>query len=65
MLVVESNGTLESGIAEDIAVREILGYDAGAWFVFLGDVVAFAGFLFAGGAAKLGEACCTGDRDLG
>jgi hypothetical protein len=65
MLVIESDGALESGVAEDVAVREIFGYDTGAWFVFLGDVVAFAGFLFAGGAAQVGEACCAGDRYLG
>ena len=64
MFIVESDGTLEGGVAEDVAVGKIFGYDAGAGLVFLGDVMAFAGLLFGVRAREIGNAGCTRDGDL-
>ena len=35
MLVVQGDGALKGGVANGVAVSEILGYDPGAGFVFL------------------------------
>ena len=65
MLVVQRDGALKGGVAEDVAVGEILGYDPGSGLVFLRDVVAFAGFFFVIGACEFGDTGCAGDGDLG
>ena len=65
VLVVQGDGALKGGVAEDVAVGEILGYDPGSGLVFLRDVMAFAGFFFVVGACELGDAGCAGDGDLG
>ena len=65
VLVVQGDGALKGGVAEDVAVGEILRYDPGSGLVFLRDVVAFAGFFFVVGACELGDAGCAGDGDLG
>ena len=49
MLAVERDGSLQGRVADDVAVREVLGYNAGAGFVFLGDVVVVAGGIVVGG----------------
>ncbi len=67
MLLVESEGTLDCFIADDVAVGEILGDDARAGLVFLCDVLLVVR-LFGGGrlaAGDLVERGGGGDGDLG
>ena len=40
VLLVELEGALDGGIADDVALGEVLGEDAGARFLLLGDLVA-------------------------
>lgn len=70
VLVVEGDGFLDGAVGEDVAVREVLGYDAGAGLVFLGDGVIFGGGhgFFGGGGGGGGEVAdggSGGDVDLG
>ena len=43
VLVVKGNGTLDRGVANRVAVGEVLGNDARAWLVFLRNVMFVAG----------------------
>lgn len=62
--MVKFYGTLNSSVTYDIAVREILGEDATAGFLLLGDVVGIP--IGVGGVrvVLLGLAVCGGDGDL-
>jgi len=71
VFVVEGDGFLDGAVGEDVAVREVLGYDAGAGLVFLGDGVILGGGgngFFGGGGGGGGELAdggSGGDVDLG
>lgn len=70
VFVVEGDGFLDGAVGEDVAVREVLGYDAGAGLVLLGDGVIFGGGgngFFGGGGGGGGEVAdggSGGDVDL-
>lgn len=57
MLVVELDGALEGIVGDDVAVSEVLGDDAGAGFVLLGNVVGVCagGVIGRSGAAEIVE----------
>ena len=71
VFIVEGDGFLDGAVGEHVAVREVLGYDAGAGLVFLGDVVVIGGGgegFFGGGGGGGGEVADRGgggDVDLG
>lgn len=67
MFLVELDGALDSGVGEDVAVREVLGHDTGAGFVFLGYLVVGGGGVASGvgGGGELGEGGGGGDLNLG
>lgn len=72
VFVVEGDGFLDGAVGEHVAVREVLGYDAGAGLVFLGDLVAFfgsggEGFFggSGGGGGKVANGGGGGDVHLG
>ena len=46
MLVIKGNGTLDGGVADYVAVGEVLSNDARAWLVFLRNVILVAGGVF-------------------
>ena len=56
MLVVESNGTLDRGVADHVAVREVLGNDARARLIFLCDIMLVAGGIFRVSAGEFADA---------
>ncbi len=57
MLVVELDGALEGIVGDDVTVSEVLGDDAGAGLVFLGNVVGVnaGGVVGRGSAAEVVE----------
>ena len=66
MLVVERDGLLQGGVADDIAVRKVFSDDAGAGFVFLRNVVlVLGGVVGSGGAAGCLGGGVAGYLDLG
>lgn len=48
VLVVEGDGLLDCAVRDDVAVREVLGDDAGAGLVLLGDLAGLVGGLVRG-----------------
>lgn len=64
MLVVQSNSTLDGIVADHVAMSKILGYDARARLVFLGEVMLVARSIFGICAGKLADASRAGDLDL-
>lgn len=66
VLVVERDRSLQGGIADDVAVREVFGDDARAGLIFLRDIVLIAGGVIAArGAAWSGAGCVARDLHLG
>lgn len=66
MLFVQRDRSLQGGVADDVAVREVFGYDARAGFVFLRDVMLIAvGVIAARGAAWGGAGGVARDLHLG
>lgn len=56
VLFVQRDRSLQGGVADDVAVREVFGYDARAGFVFLRDVVLITGGVIAARSAAWGGA---------
>lgn len=69
MFVVQRDCALQGGVGDGVAVGEVLGHDAGAGFVFLGEFFGAAGVVVAvaagGGAGEFGHVGCGGHLDLG
>ena len=69
MLVVERDGALDGGVGDGVAVRQVLGHDARAGFVFLREVVVvgvgLAGFFARLAACEIVEVGGAGYLHLG
>ena len=46
MLVIKGNSTLDGGVADYVAMCEVLSNDARTWLVFLRNVILVAGGVF-------------------
>ncbi len=63
VFLVEVEGTLGSGVADDVALGEVLGDDSGSWLLLLGDLIGVAVAVHRW--VKLLGALSSGDGDLG